>query len=444
MMPVKSALTPQNPSGIWIIMHQQSKRQASFNRLATGHISTRRSDILLASTDTFCSNERPDQTEINQYRELFYSLISETDEVAKRLIASSLAKHPYTPRQILLYFALETAAIAAPVLAYAKGLGQFDLIQIIEKTTNLHHRVIANRSDLGSTVVANLIETGDTLTLRRLKQNPAIDVLNNPASKPSTEGIVEPSGSLAADNKSSHPTGMRAEDPRPMAARDSRFTRSRQNKKIVLTAKINSHAHDLVKPDDMPAQTAVNPKAQTKVKHALDELVALANRGKRLGSIDDLLEDVARRPVPEFGDILLGATIRKNRQQQIAAIQTEFGLSATTASKVFEDHSGDTLAVLLKAAGVKNQTALQVITQSMPNVGLSEHNTQRMSKIYPALDSDICMTTVLSWRKPNRQDRTPYHPVTADVVSTDNRTTQNRPVITNRKQFGRAKKQFGT
>ncbi len=425
-------------------MHQQTKRQASFSRLATGHVSTRRSDILLASTDTFCSNERPDQTAINQYRELFYSLISETDEIAKRLISSSLAKHPYTPRQILLFFALESAAIAAPVLAYAKGLGQFDLMQVIEKTTNLHHRVIANRSDLGSTVVAKLIESGDTLILRRLKQNPAIDVLNNPVSKPSIEGIVEPSSRLAVDNKSPLPTEMSAEEPIPVATKSARFTQSSQNSRIELAAKTNSRAHNLAEPGDTPAQSTVNRQAQTKVKHALDELVALANRGKKLGSIDDLLEDVAGKPVPGFGEILLEATTRKSRQQQIASIQTEFGLSTTTAGKVFEDHSGDTLAVLLKAADVKNQIALQVITQSLPNVGLSEHNIQRMSKIYPALDRDICKTTVLSWRKPNRPGHTEYKAVTSDTKSMDNRAIVSRTNTPVRKRFGRAKRLFGT
>ena len=168
-----------------------SQRQASFSRLAAGQISNRRSDIMLAATDTFCNHSRPEKAQVDQFRELFYSLIAETDEAAKRLIASALSKHYYAPRQILLYLALEEAAIAAPILAYSKALGQFDLLQIIDKTSNLHHRVIANRDDLGKTVVNKLIELDDYLVIRRLEDNSSVDISDMASSKSSLEEIME-------------------------------------------------------------------------------------------------------------------------------------------------------------------------------------------------------------------------------------------------------------
>ena len=343
-------------------MLQSSKRQASFNRLATGHISTRRSDILLAATDTFCNQQCPKQAQIGQYRELFYSLISETDEISKRLISSSLAKHQFTPRPILLYFALETAAIAAPILAYAKGLGQFDLMQIIDKTSCLHHRVIANRKDIGITVVNRLKETGDNLTLRRLIQNSAI------AEMDSTQGTHNADYSLEM-----MPPVAEAV---PVDPAQQQFSSS---------------------------EAIADPNTQSKVTLALDELVALTSRGKKLGSIDDLLQNTPSLPQPDFGKILLEATNRKDRQGQISAIRNKFGLSATIAVKIFEDHSGDTLSVLLKAGNLENQVALQIITQTLPNVGLSDHNTKRVSRIYPALDAQICRATVYSWRRKTSQ-----------------------------------------
>ncbi len=405
-------------------MHQSTKRQASFSRLATGHVSTRRSDILLAATDTFCGQERPDQLQIKQYRELFYSLISETDEISKRLIANSLAKHDFTPRPILLYFALETAAIAASVLAYAKGLGQFDLTQIIEKTSALHHRVIANRGDIGKTVVRRLMETGDKLTIRRLEQNKSIvslmDRLRSSTSETTPEQ-VEPTGlSVAVDSD------------------------------IQVGKKINSEYPAEFQAEKLPAPQSTNhtatpnPAAQTKVKLALDELVALANRGKKLGSIDDLLQETPGFQTPRFGDIVLEATRRKSRQEQVNAIQQEFGLSKSTANKVFEDHSGDTLAVLLKAGDVDNQIALQIITQSLPNVGLSEYNTTRVTKIYPALEKGGCRSAVLSWRRTEIPLMPEYQHASSDTQHSFRRPAESQPTEKKRKVFGNGQKLFGT
>ncbi len=378
-------------------MKQHPKRQASYQRLASGLVSNRRSDILLAATDTFCNQDRPDKKQIEQYRELFYSLIGESTETSKRLIGSALSSHPYTPRPLLLYLALESAAVAAPVLAYAKSFSQFDILQIIDKTSNLHHRVIANRNDLGEAVIEKLLELNDPMVLRRL-QDSSIEKLNMVrASMASFDELVEPE---------SHPAPIVEKAPSVSV-------------KPVTTPMPAAPAR---KEEQYP----VDEKAQTRVKAALDELISLANRGKRLAVTETAIENKSEHNQKSLGKILLDATIRKNRQDQIIALQQHFGLSAKTAGILFEDHSGDSLAVSLKAAGLENGMALQIIAQALPNVGLSEHNTRRMAKVYPALDEKICRTTVEKWsREDNRET---YKPATTETSFTDNRALpEGRP-----------------
>ncbi len=382
-------------------MPLNSRRQASFSRLAAGQVASRRSDIMLAATDTFCSLTRPDKTQVDQFRELFYSLISETDEAAKRLIASALSKHYYAPRQILLYLAMEDAAIAAPILAYSKSLGQFDLLQIIDKTSNLHHRVIANRDDLGKTVISKLAELEDYLVSRRLEDNPAIDLANMRTSKPKAKDVMEL--------------------PKPELAKKSNDVANALDRMNVILKNGKAQISDLMIETDQtdvisePAATRDNSTPQSnKIKLAMDELITLANRGRRLGSVEDLLSEL---PVDEnipFAERLLQATIRKSRQDQVTAIQQELSLSAESARSVFADRSGDTMSVCLKAANVETKTALEIITHSILNVGLSAHNTQRISKIYPALNQQACLETVKTWSGAISDETPTFAPATID------------------------------
>jgi uncharacterized protein (DUF2336 family) len=328
----------------------------------------------LAATDTFCSKERPEKKQIDQYRELFYSLIGETEEASKRLIANALAKHYYTPRQVLLYLALETAAIAAPILAYAKGLSPFDLKQVISKTSNLHHRIIASRDDLDSTIVDRLVELNDHLVLRRLQDNSTLDISQQLVATTTLSDLVEPE-----------------ETPVIVSGLD-----------ITATQELNR-------------ENISEKKTEYKVKSALDELVALANRGQRLGKATSHARGKPADERTTFKEVLLESTIRKSRQDQSIAIQQRFNLSAKTVHAIFEDHSGDSLAVTLKAAELPNDAALQIITQSLPNVGLSDHNIRRMSKIYPALDQKICNATVGKWSEIKSQLPPTYRPASMDT-----------------------------
>ncbi len=407
-----------------------SQRQASFTRLAAGQISSRRSDIMLAATDTFCNHSRPEKAQVDQFRELFYSLISQTDEAAKRLIASALSKHYYAPRQILLYLALEEAAIAAPVLAYSKAFGQFDLLQIIDKTSNLHHRVIANRDDLGKTVVNKLIELDDYLVIRRLEDNPSVDVSDGAFSKSSLEEIMELPKVKTSDRKQDIATALDE-----MNAIIKQGRRSANEKLAPLVA-------DTIRPNKMQT-TSVKPEGN-KIKLAMDELISLANRGRRLGSVEDLLSDLPGNEKILFSERLLNATINKNRQGQIKAIQQEFDLSAASAGSVFEDRSGDTMSVCLKAANVETEIALQIISHSILNVGLSSHNTQRISKIYPALNQGACIETVKTWSSTNKQQPPTYTPVTTDVDAIDPRGNENKKHIRNSMPSTGTRKLFGT
>ncbi len=416
-------------------MRQSPSRQASFSRLAAGQVCNRRSDILLAATDTFCSQSKPDKGQIDQYRELFYSLISDSDESAKKLIASALSRHYYTPRPVLLYLAMEDAAIAAPILAYSKGLGQFDLLQIIDKTSNLHHRIIANRSDLGKTVITKLQELNDYLVLTRLKDNSAIDISDTLPAKSSLEELVEMRNFTRASRK-----------------QEARATLEEMDE--ILHGGVNdagkpghtrSTKNISVEPDDQvesPSKSTA-PATNNKIKLAMDELISLANRGRRLGSIEDLLDERPDANILPFANRMLHATTRKNRQDQVAAIRREFGLSAAAANAVFEDHSGDTLAVCLKAADVDMNMAVQIISQSIPNVGLSAHNTERLKKIYPALNLRACKDTVKTWSSSKLSAAQDYEPYAADTEpqyaresSTRRRDETPMPKTDTRKIFG--------
>lgn len=375
---------------------------------------------MLAATDTFCSHSRPRKAQILQYRELFYSLFAQTDETGKRLVASALANQPYTPRQVLLYLALEKATIAAPILAYAKGLGQFDLLQIIDKTSILHHRVIANRIDLGQTVVKKLVDLGDRLVLRRLKNNLSVDKSLITPHQTALEELVTPQTEHLEERENKVLDALNSMDKLLQA----RFIQTPDNPPE--TAPSNDDAGE-VKGLSTRITEIVR---QNKARQAMDELVTMANRGGKLGKSASQITWALDTVNTSLEEDLLHATKLKDRQEQILILRRRFDLDASSAQAIFVDHSGDTLAVTLKAANVGNDFALKIIGQAIANVGSSPHNIRRMSQIYPALDASACRNTVKIWSDSAAQTSATYQPVTDEAEIRSSRSRDSWKVRT--------------
>ena len=130
-----------------------------------------KSDMLLAATRTFAAVERPDRATCDQFREAFYLLIGQADTATRQKVATLLSRTPFCPRPIALYLAMDTPAVAMPVLRNSTALGQLDFAQILGKRGAVHARLLAARADLPPSIVESLRALDDADVTAALASN---------------------------------------------------------------------------------------------------------------------------------------------------------------------------------------------------------------------------------------------------------------------------------
>ncbi|MEL6947116.1 MAG: hypothetical protein AAFO73_05715, partial [Pseudomonadota bacterium] len=101
----------------------------------------------------------------------------------------------------------------------------------------------------------------------------------------------------------------------------------------------------------------------------------------------------------QFAANMQKAASRGNRQTMASLMQDRFGLSLETCHQVFEDTTGDTLAVLLRSIDVDSAAANRILLLTFPAIGLSVHNAGRAIRYYASLSMETCKEAVAQWPK---------------------------------------------
>lgn len=135
---------------------------------------SRKANLLAESTRNFCELDRPSRQEIDMYKELFYQMIKGCGKSERRLLSASLARNVYTPRQILMYLALDTPDIAAPVLLFSPAINEFDIVTLSSRLSLDHLKILCRRMDLSEESAKVLEKAGGAECADLLARNPAL------------------------------------------------------------------------------------------------------------------------------------------------------------------------------------------------------------------------------------------------------------------------------
>lgn len=160
---------------------------------------SRKANLLAESTRNFCELDRPSRQEVDMFKELFYQMISGCGKSERRLLSASLARNVYTPRQILMYLALDAPDIAAPVLLFSPAINEFDIFTLAGRLSLDHLKILCRRLDLSEESAKVLEKAGGAECADLLGRNPSLarlkqqDKVPPQISKPSLEvNAVEP------------------------------------------------------------------------------------------------------------------------------------------------------------------------------------------------------------------------------------------------------------
>ncbi len=344
--------------------HQNSSSSAHNLPLATP-VTNDCGTLFLVACDRFCDSNNDDPLSATQFSEAFYLLIDDVSTETKQAAARAIANTGHIPRAVALYLAMETIDIAAPVLARSSTLGQLDLLRIIEAKGNEHAEIIAERNDLGRTIIERLYALQDDALDAKLEVNESV-------------------------------------------------TSNYEEKSVeTLFATIHGQLDLSTKPAIISQKAEVE---QSVSKSASHKLLQAAARGKRLDINTDQSDDIA----VEFGDQDFGDSVeraaRLGSRQSVGVLLTKFlNLELNTAFQVLDDKSGDTLAVALKSQNVSSEQSNRILMLTFPQIGLSVHNAQRSMQFYDQLTFIACENAVAQWPKAARPAHEPVQTETKPI-----------------------------
>lgn len=370
-------------------MHPAVKDDYGADSVRTRPLSRGKDELLVLAASRFSDLDTPDRSEITAFQQAFRAVAGLVSSKTLRSVSVSLSRQIFTPRDVALYLAMEPVEVAAPVLRNSRCITQLDMLQIIEKRGVEHAREIATRADLGPSVVRCLRRLRDMMINQNIDQNPA---------------LISELDRRKADrlfNQIEKSVEVRQE-----------IAKNRLREAEEKEALINIFSA----PPLSPAESG---------------LVSAASRGGRLPeTISRKTKSPPRESLSnrDFGIAMERSAIAKSRQGMAVLMQKKFQLTLDTCHQVFEDGTGDTLAVLLNAASLSAEQANRILLLTFPTLGLSVQNAMRSVRFYANLVPQSSLNAVNSWpkdelipagthqpihaesREPSRADRT-YLPI---------------------------------
>lgn len=290
--------------------------------------------ILIDASREFSLQKRPEKTDVDHYKELFYQFVDRLDKSDRRLISAMLARSAFTPRAVALYFAQDALEVAAPFLLFSPVLNDMDLRAIAGKCGKIYADVIKKRQ-----------LPMEPFTARKLDEAPL--------------ERLEPASVATRQNVSV---------TRPAAG-------TNPHDEIVALAGIGGRLGRKATPNDpLPEHaTAIPVSPQSTMP---DERPAEPSR-------------VFKLPKKEMRALLAAARMQ-HRQTFAKLVEELSGLESSTTLKLLSMQTGDEILYLIKALGVPSPHDIQMAMMATPRIGRGIESYRHAKKTLAELDPGIC------------------------------------------------------
>ncbi len=339
---------------------QSRKLSDDLADVARANQQTRDSALLRATTELFAQDLKHDEDEVRRYEELAIHFLPKVPVEVRATVAERLAGCADAPRAVIRALARDIFQVAAPVIRQSPVLDSFDLLSVIAATDVEHHRLIARRPDLGDDVKRALRLTGDADVIGYVDKGPPI------TAAPAEEAGETPE---AIDT---------LEAPQP---RRSRF--------------------DVWQFLDLDRTTRLKVIADIAVRPLIPHTATTGQNADRA-----------------FQSILSAAQIvghaRNGRTaEMIAAIADGLQLNPDAVAACVNDHSGEPLAILLKALRLDDMQAQQVFLMASP-VGRDVQAFFPLTDLFAGMDHATAETLCEAWRIVTAERKAGHQPYLAE------------------------------
>jgi uncharacterized protein (DUF2336 family) len=340
--------------------------------LAKEPSSNRRRDLLREMTDVFFVEKFDNPSQTETYDAILQKLSAQMEEAVRAELAERFSTHHDAPKGLIRALALDTPAVARPVLERSPALSQQDLLEVATTRGQAHLRAISGRTDLSERVTDAIVETADDDTLGVLARNDSAALSRASHEVLVDRAIQNPALQEAVVERESLPADLLNE--------------------MYFTVEARLKAKILARNDGMDP-------------NALEQ--ALATSRKRLASQAGVLpsdfaeaEEVVRGLLAQ--DALTPSVLVKllragQRTHFILALSESTGIDFTTARRVIDRKDLDALAILCKAADFDRSLFLTFAIMLLNHKDAMGRATE-YGQLYSDLTRETANRTLRFWR----------------------------------------------
>jgi hypothetical protein len=328
----------------------------------------REAALLRATTDLFVHGGHHTPDEIQRFEELAIHFLPKVLVSDRAYVAESLSGRADAPAAALRLLAKDLIEVATPILKRARVLSSDDLLDIVENTGPLHHRMLATRKNLPREVESALRARQDAVT---------VALLDGPAAIPVVERTE--SSSRAEQSDATAPDAWADEAP---AAIDEMS----EDQSADRPPPVDLHA---------VAETFLDLDGEGR-KGALAALTEGQVKPPKLTPREQF--DIALNAAQKAGQIP-GLARSKRKEALIAAFADGLSLDLDLVARMVDDPSGEPLVLLVKAIGLSEAEARQVLLLANPAIGVAVQTFFRLVDLHAAMEPSIAEAMVGAWRE---------------------------------------------
>jgi len=385
----------------------------------------REAALLRATTDLFVHGGQHSHDEIQRFEELALHFLPKVLVSDRAYVAESLADRVDAPPAVLTILGKDLVEVASPILKRAKNLSASDLIKVISETGPLHHRMIAGRRDLPPEVVKELRVRQDAVTVALLDR-PAVAT---PARAAEPESSIVPFALAAGDIMGPLPYD-RDDTNLPLEEAEGNEEEDKEPAEVFF---------------DFPAPTdEVDPLPQVEVREAVERFMDLDQAGRNgiIAALSDQRVQPPRLTPRQQFDIALHAAQKagqipglarsKRKEALVGAFADGLGLDYLLVERMIDDPSGEPLVLLVKAIGLSEAEARQVLLLANPAIGYAVKTFFRLADLHASMEPSVAEAMVAAWRDDPAtvHESQKYTPYLDDSEGVRRRTsqTERKPV----------------
>ncbi|MDR3513244.1 MAG: DUF2336 domain-containing protein [Caulobacteraceae bacterium] len=342
-------------------------------KLAREPSSERRRELLREVTDMFFAAPPQRTGEMALFDDVLSQLSGEMEEAVRAELSQRMADAAQPPRRLLADLALDSLAVAEPVLTRSRALTEDDLLRVARTRDQGHLRAISRRANVPEAVSDAIVERGDDDTLSVLLRNEHASLSRAAHEAAVDRAVANPALHQAVVDRQSLPMDLLNE------------------MYFVVEARLRDRI--------LEKNAAVDPAALE---------AALAAGRKRVAARDGALPAdyaEAEAEVREMktrggvGPTMLASFLRNGETTKFLVALAELAdIDFHTARRILERRELDALAIVCKAADFDRSLFLTFAVLVLGREAEAMGRAREYGQIYSDLPRDAACRTIRFWR----------------------------------------------